>query len=79
MYTRKKKFKYLYFLSLELFSVTKYTREAGVRQLERNIGAICRAIALKVAEGSVEDLRDAKRYFVDQKIVEEVLGVRNSN
>uniref|UniRef100_A0A673M452 Lon protease homolog 2, peroxisomal n=1 Tax=Sinocyclocheilus rhinocerous TaxID=307959 RepID=A0A673M452_9TELE len=28
-----------------------YTREAGVRSLERKIGAICRAVAVKVAEG----------------------------
>ncbi|XP_030620723.1 lon protease homolog 2, peroxisomal isoform X1 [Chanos chanos] len=31
--------------------ITKYTREAGVRSLERKIGAICRAVAVKVAEG----------------------------
>ena len=28
-----------------------YTREAGVRQLEREIGAICRAVATRFAEG----------------------------
>ena len=33
-----------------LSSVAKYTREAGVRQLERRIGAVCRAVAVKVAE-----------------------------
>ena len=33
-----------------LSSVSKYTREAGVRSLERKIGAICRAVAVKVAE-----------------------------
>lgn len=31
--------------------VCRYTREAGVRSLERKIGAICRAVAVKVAEG----------------------------
>ncbi|XP_071403577.1 lon protease homolog 2, peroxisomal [Centroberyx affinis] len=31
--------------------ITSYTREAGVRSLERKIGAICRAVAVKVAEG----------------------------
>ncbi|AWP08886.1 Lon protease -like 2 peroxisomal [Scophthalmus maximus] len=31
--------------------ISRYTREAGVRSLERKIGAICRAVAVKVAEG----------------------------
>ncbi|XP_067905484.1 lon protease homolog 2, peroxisomal [Heterodontus francisci] len=31
--------------------ISRYTREAGVRSLERRIGAICRAVAVKVAEG----------------------------
>ena len=31
-----------------LFAVSSYTREAGVRQLERTIGAVCRAAAVKV-------------------------------
>ncbi|XP_065199307.1 lon protease homolog 2, peroxisomal-like [Sycon ciliatum] len=30
--------------------VSSYTREAGVRSLERQIGAVCRAIALQLAE-----------------------------
>ena len=29
-------------------SVSKYTREAGVRSLERKIGAVCRAVTVKV-------------------------------
>ncbi|KAM4553168.1 lon protease homolog 2, peroxisomal [Fundulus diaphanus] len=32
--------------------ISRYTREAGVRSLERKIGAICRAVAVKVAEGN---------------------------
>lgn len=32
----------------------RYTREAGVRQLERTIGNVARKVALKVAEGSTE-------------------------
>ncbi|KAJ8398609.1 hypothetical protein AAFF_G00421370 [Aldrovandia affinis] len=31
--------------------ISRYTREAGVRSLERKFGAICRAVAVKVAEG----------------------------
>lgn len=30
--------------------ISKYTREAGVRNLERKIGAVCRAVAVKVVE-----------------------------
>jgi ATP-dependent Lon protease len=33
-----------------------YTREAGVRQLERQIGAICRAVATRFAEGFNENI-----------------------
>ncbi|KAM4721296.1 lon protease homolog 2, peroxisomal [Rhinophrynus dorsalis] len=34
--------------------IARYTREAGVRSLERKFGAICRAVAVKVAEGHKE-------------------------
>ena len=32
-----------------------YTREAGVRNLEREIGAVCRGVAVKVAEGTLKE------------------------
>jgi ATP-dependent Lon protease len=45
-----------------------YTREAGVRNLEREIGAICRKIARRKAEGLVETV------VVTRATVEEMLG-----
>ena len=48
-----------------------YTREAGVRNLEREIGAICRKVAREFAEGT----RKSKR-TIRPKQVAELLGVR---
>jgi ATP-dependent Lon protease len=41
--------------ALELIS-TRYTREAGVRQLERTIGRVARKVALKIAQGETESV-----------------------
>lgn len=47
---------------------TRYTREAGVRQLERNVGRVARKVALKIAQGEAETVA------VDAADVPEYLG-----
>src|SRR6266446_6914542 len=47
----------------------RYTREAGVRQLERNIGRVARKVALKIAQGQNENV------VVDAGDVHDYLGV----
>src|SRR5262245_19987210 len=37
--------------------ISRYTREAGVRQLERSIGRLARKTALQIAEGRTETMR----------------------
>jgi len=36
--------------------IRSYTREAGVRQLERELGAVCRSVATRIAEGFSETI-----------------------
>ncbi len=48
--------------------ISGYSREAGVRTLERRIGEICRKVARKVLE------EDRKRITVTEKNLEEFLG-----
>ena len=48
-----------------------YTMEAGVRNLERQIGSVCRKIAVKYAEN-----RDLEKQAVSADKVEELLGVK---
>lgn len=47
--------------------IRRYTREAGVRNLERKIGALCRKVGTKIAEGSEE------KYVITPDLVEEYL------
>jgi ATP-dependent Lon protease len=41
--------------AIELIA-SRYTREAGVRQLERTVGSVARKVALRVAQGQVENV-----------------------
>ncbi|MGB7296581.1 MAG: endopeptidase La [Candidatus Aminicenantales bacterium] len=65
--------------------VSLYTREAGVRNLEREIAAVCRKVARKVAEGkkklfritsqNVEGYLGPPRIFKDQVLTKDQVGV----
>ncbi|NBB95800.1 MAG: endopeptidase La [Planctomycetes bacterium] len=48
--------------------ISEYTRESGVRELERQIGTVCRGIAAKIAAGT------ARSRTVNRKLVRELLG-----
>src|SRR5690606_38925707 len=48
--------------------IRSYTREAGVRNLERQIGAVCRKVVTKIAEGAVKSVN------VTPELVREYLG-----
>jgi ATP-dependent Lon protease len=49
--------------------IREYTREAGVRNLEREIGGICRGLAKKLAEG------DEQKFIVTGQSVPSYLGL----
>ncbi len=67
--------------------IEDYTREAGVRNLEREIGSICRAVAAKVAANSrvvvqvtpqfVEEILGPPRYARESKMFSSRPGVVN--
>lgn len=48
--------------------VASYTREAGVRNLNREVAAVCRAVAVGFADGKMEHVT------IDDKKIEEILG-----
>lgn len=45
--------------------ITDYTREAGVRELERVIGQLCRKVAKKLVEGEVDSVKVNTKNLVD--------------
>jgi ATP-dependent Lon protease len=65
--------------------IEAYTREAGLRNLEREIGSICRKVAVAVAKGktrryritgaSVEKMLGAVRHFSDELLKNDQVGV----
>jgi ATP-dependent Lon protease len=48
--------------------IRDYTREAGVRSLERQIGAVCRRAAVRIAEGGAQNVG------IDEADLAEILG-----
>jgi ATP-dependent Lon protease len=50
--------------------IEQYTREAGVRELERTIGTVCRGVAAKIASG------EARSRTVNDDLIDELLGPR---
>ncbi len=65
--------------------IEAYTREAGLRNLEREIGALCRKVAVSVAKGkqrryrisgtSVEKMLGPVRHFRDELLKKDEVGV----
>jgi len=65
--------------------ISQYTREAGVRNLERSIGSICRKVARKVAEGEkkkilvnadgLNQFLGAPRYLPEEEISTDEVGL----
>lgn len=47
--------------------ITQYTRESGVRQLERTIASLCRKAARRILDGKA-------RFYVNQRNLERLLG-----
>jgi ATP-dependent Lon protease len=65
--------------------IEAYTREAGLRNLEREIGAVCRKVAVSVAKGksrkyrisaaSVEKMLGPIKHFRDEQLKKDQVGV----
>ena len=70
------------------FVIEGYTREAGVRSLERTVGGICRKIAVKHAKNKrtakvkltrekVQDMLGAPRFTLDEALLSAQIGAVN--
>ena len=70
------------------FVIEGYTREAGVRSLERTVGGICRKIAVKHAKNKrtakvkltnekIEAMLGAPRYKIDEALLQAQVGAVN--
>jgi ATP-dependent Lon protease len=65
--------------------IAGFTRESGVRNLEREIGSVCRKVAKKVVSGdtslvtvtdeNISDLLGAPRFIRDEKMTENQVGI----
>jgi len=57
--------------------ISGYTREAGVRNLEREIAAVCRGVAAQVAEGAITKatirVKDVAKYLGPIRVIPDVL------
>ena len=58
-----------------LKTIREYTWEAGVRNLERSIAAICRKIAREIVAQKNKKTKNVIPILIDEKKVEEFLGV----
>ncbi len=68
-----------------MFLITHYTREAGLRNLEREIGSICRKIAKNIVSGKTEKvlvtpevvvtLLGPPKYLHDERLKENQVGI----
>jgi ATP-dependent Lon protease len=65
--------------------ITRYTREAGVRQIERTLARLCRSVAMKFADGNSQPVRiepddvqvliGPERFFIEEARQESPPGV----